>query len=117
MLFLKIARDPTHANVPVIQNPDRLFHVCAIGFCGPIPSVATVHERPIHAFALYTHPVVWHTRSGDVGLGLNARRLRDNFLKNFSITYSLRPIGDVGSVYRRYPSLWQVRGRFAGLLR
>ena len=47
-------------------------------------------------------------RSGDVGLGLNARRLRDSFMKNFVVTYSLRPIADIGSVYRRYPGLWKV---------
>lgn len=49
--------------------------------------------------------------SGDVGLGLNARRLRESFLRNFVITYSLRSIGDVGSVFRRYPGLWKVCGR------
>ena len=46
--------------------------------------------------------------SGDVGLGLNARRLREGFTKNFTVTYSLRPIDDVGSVYRRYPEMWKV---------
>lgn len=29
-------------------------------------------------------------------------------MQNFVVTYSLRPIGDVGSVFRRYPGLWQV---------
>ena len=46
--------------------------------------------------------------SGDVGVGLNVRRLRESFLKDFATTYSLRPVGDVGSVFRRYPGLWQV---------
>lgn len=46
--------------------------------------------------------------SGDVGVGLNIRRLRETFLKDFVTTYSLRPVGDVGSVFRRYPGLWQV---------
>lgn len=46
--------------------------------------------------------------SGDVGLGLNARRMRENFSKNFTVTYSLRPIGNEGSVFRRYPGLWKV---------
>lgn len=41
-------------------------------------------------------------------MGLNARRLRDSFMKNFVVTYSLRPIADIGSVYRRYPGLWKV---------
>eukprot|EP00955_Chlamydomonas_euryale_P066062 359437-Chlamydomonas_euryale.AAC.2 len=47
--------------------------------------------------------------SGDVGLGLNARRMRSTFLNNFVVTYSLRPINEVGSVYRRYPGMWKVR--------
>lgn len=46
--------------------------------------------------------------SGDVGIGLNARRLRERFLKRFNITYSLRPVGEVGTVFRRYPELWKV---------
>lgn len=49
-----------------------------------------------------------------MGLGLNARRIRNNFLKAFTITYSLRPIGDIGTVFRRYPGLWKVgRGKGA----
>lgn len=47
--------------------------------------------------------------SGDVGVGLSIRRMRDNFLSRFTTTYSLRPIADVGSVFRRYPGMWQVR--------
>jgi hypothetical protein len=46
--------------------------------------------------------------SGDVGVGLAMRRLRDNFLGNFMTTYSLHPIGDIGSVFKRFPSEWQV---------
>jgi hypothetical protein len=46
--------------------------------------------------------------SGDVGIGLNARRLRDNFLNRFTVTYSLRPVGDIGTVFRRYPGMWKV---------
>jgi hypothetical protein len=62
---------------------------------------AGVPERPV---------VLFNQRlsSGDVGLGLNARRLRTNFLARFTTTYSLRPIGDVGSVFRRYPEQWKV---------
>lgn len=46
--------------------------------------------------------------SGDVGLGLNARRLKKEFLGDFMVTYSLRPVGQIGSVFRKYPGLWQV---------
>lgn len=47
-------------------------------------------------------------RSGDVGVGLNVRRLTKQFLSTFTTSYSLRPIADLGSVYRRYPGMWQV---------
>lgn len=55
--------------------------------------------------------------SGDVGVGLSIRRMRENFLSRFTTTYSLRPIADVGSVFRRYPGMWQVgrRVELAGL--
>lgn len=45
--------------------------------------------------------------SGDVGIGLNVRRMRANFLKTFVVAYSLRPVG-AGSVFRKYPGNWQV---------
>ena len=44
----------------------------------------------------------------DIGVGLNVRRLRSQFLSTFDTTYSLRPIGEVGTVFRRYPTLWKV---------
>lgn len=46
--------------------------------------------------------------SGDVGIGLTVRRLRDDFLSTFPLTYALRPIGDVGTVFRRWPDPWRV---------
>ena len=53
--------------------------------------------------------VCFHCKcSGDVGIGLNARRLRENFLNRFNVTYSLRPVGELGTVFRRYPELWKV---------
>ena len=36
--------------------------------------------------------------SGDVGVGLNARRLASRFMSTFTTTYSLRPIGEILSV-------------------
>ena len=48
-------------------------------------------------------------RSGDVGIGLNVRRMRDKFLGSFTTTYSLRPVGDdLGSVFRQWPEQWKV---------
>ena len=46
--------------------------------------------------------------SGDVGIGLNVRRLRDGFLATFATAYALRPVGEVGTVYKRWPGKWQV---------
>ncbi|CAK0787516.1 hypothetical protein CVIRNUC_010736 [Coccomyxa viridis] len=46
--------------------------------------------------------------SGDVGLGLNVRRMRNEFLSLFTVTYSLRPLGETASVFRQYPGQWQV---------
>ena len=46
--------------------------------------------------------------SGDVGIGLNVRRLRDGFLSTFATAYALRPVGEVGTVYKRWPGKWQV---------
>lgn len=46
--------------------------------------------------------------SGDVGVGLNVRRLTKQFLSTFTTSYSLRPIADLGSVFKRYPGMWQV---------
>jgi Domain of unknown function (DUF1995) len=46
--------------------------------------------------------------AGDVGVGLNMRRLRSQFLAQFIITYSIRPIGDIGTIFRKYPEPWQV---------
>lgn len=49
--------------------------------------------------------------SGEVGLGLNMRRMIMDFLGTFTIAYSLRPIGDIGTVFRRYPGQWKVTPR------
>lgn len=72
--------------------------------------VRQLSSQDEEAGALERPVVLFNQRmsSGDVGLGLNARRIRNNFLKAFTITYSLRPIGDIGTVFRRYPGLWKV---------
>ena len=46
--------------------------------------------------------------SGDVGVGLNIRRVRNEFLAPFQVVYSICPIGDIGSVFRCFPSPWIV---------
>lgn len=43
-----------------------------------------------------------------MGIGLNVRRMQTQLLGSFVTCYSLRPVGDVGSVYRRYPEPWKV---------
>lgn len=41
-------------------------------------------------------------------MGLNVRRLRNQFLAQFITTYSIRPIDDIGTIFRKYPEQWQV---------
>lgn len=41
-------------------------------------------------------------------MGLTTRRLRTQFLGQFITTYSIRPIGDIGTIFRKYPEQWQV---------
>lgn len=58
-----------------------------------------------------TRPVVMFNprlTSGDVGAGLSMRRLREQFLGPFQVVYSICPVGDVGSVFRRYGQPWKV---------
>ena len=54
--------------------------------------------------------VLFHPRltTGDVCVGVSVRRMRESFLSIFTTTYPLRPIIDVGTVVRRFPSMWQV---------
>ncbi|CAI9102228.1 OLC1v1000467C1 [Oldenlandia corymbosa var. corymbosa] len=53
--------------------------------------------------------LMWNPRlvSEDVGIGINVRRLRRNFLSTFSVVYSMRPLPK-GAVFRCYPGLWKV---------
>ena len=46
--------------------------------------------------------------AGDVGIGLNVRRMRKQFLGQFVTTYSIRPIDDIGTIFRRWPAQWRV---------
>jgi hypothetical protein len=34
--------------------------------------------------------------------------MRTDFLATFTVTYSLRPLGEFGTIFRRYPDQWQV---------
>nr|XP_018633518.1 uncharacterized protein LOC104117365 isoform X2 [Nicotiana tomentosiformis] len=57
-----------------------------------------------------TRPLImWNPRliSEDVGVGINVRRLRRNFLSTFTVAYSMRPLAS-GAVFRCYPGLWKV---------
>eukprot|EP00899_Mesostigma_viride_P015077 jgi/Mesvir1/23570/Mv18266-RA.1 len=47
--------------------------------------------------------------SGDVGIGLNVRRTRQELLDTFVTAYSLRPLPQVdGTLFREYPGRWKV---------
>ncbi|GAA0145038.1 hypothetical protein LIER_05325 [Lithospermum erythrorhizon] len=53
--------------------------------------------------------IMWNPRlvSEDVGVGINVRRLRRDFLSTFTVVYSMRPFPS-GAVFRSYPDLWKV---------
>ncbi|CAM6104766.1 unnamed protein product [Calypogeia fissa] len=46
-------------------------------------------------------------QSGEVGIGLNVRRMREFFLSTFNPVYSMRTLS-FGAIFRRYPGPWQV---------
>eukprot|EP00983_Pelagomonas_calceolata_P039250 1137096-Pelagomonas_calceolata.AAC.2 len=78
----------------------------------PSPNATATISNKEQEEGLPEKPIVLFNQrlaSGDVGLGLNVRRMRNFVLKDFAITYSLRPIGfgEIGTVYRRYPGMWQ----------
>ncbi|KAL1561903.1 hypothetical protein AAHA92_04545 [Salvia divinorum] len=53
--------------------------------------------------------IMWNPRliSEDVGVGINVRRLRRNFLSTFTTVYSMKPL-PTGAVFRCYPGMWKV---------
>ncbi|KAI5658866.1 hypothetical protein M9H77_27659 [Catharanthus roseus] len=53
--------------------------------------------------------IMWNPSlvSGDVGVGINVRRLRRDFLSTFTAVYSMKPLQS-GAVFRCYPGLWKV---------
>lgn len=74
------------------------------------PALAPASAAASSAAAAGIPLVMFNPRlvSGEVGIGLNVRRLREDFLGTFTISYALRPVGDAGTVFRRYPAPWQV---------
>ena len=106
------------------QWPDRAFDIAALGdprvladgddvivLAAPDPQTLKDSVEVAEATLAAGKPLVMFNPrlvSGDVGIGLNVRRLRDDFLSTFATTYSLRPIGDVGTVFRQYPGQWMV---------
>ncbi|EIE23477.1 hypothetical protein COCSUDRAFT_65935 [Coccomyxa subellipsoidea C-169] len=66
--------------------------------------------KRVAAGSSFTPVILFNPRlaSGDVGLGLNVRRMRNEFLSTFQITYSLRPVNETGTVFRRFPGTWKV---------
>ncbi|GIL48885.1 hypothetical protein Vafri_5306, partial [Volvox africanus] len=96
-----------------VDSDDELVVIACVDPPGAedcIRVVRQIREQDEQAGVLDRPIVLFNQRmsSGDVGLGLNARRIRNEFLKNFAVTYSLRPIGDIGTVFRRYPGQWKV---------
>lgn len=111
---LVVLQDWTLSNV--LHMPQRMWHQ---SFCSTLDWPGTcclLAEAFSAAFELCKHnsPCIYVLQqclclcSGDAGVGLNVRRLTKQFTSTFTTSYSLRPVGDVGSVYRRYPGQWQV---------
>jgi uncharacterized membrane protein YgcG len=90
-------------------GPDSGTEVAILAAPDP-PALASASAAAAAAAAAGIPLIMFNPRrvSGDVGIGLNVRRLRDGFLSGFTIAYALRPVGDVGTVFRRYPAPWQV---------
>jgi hypothetical protein len=81
----------------------------AVVVCAPDPQGVEASQRVAAACGEGVACVLLNPRlaSGDAGVGLNARRLRDRFVGGFTVAYSLRPFGD-GTVFKRYPGNYQV---------
>ncbi|KAL3143325.1 hypothetical protein ABBQ38_002162 [Trebouxia sp. C0009 RCD-2024] len=89
---------------PVSEDDDLVV------LAAPDPQGLDAVKRATYAAENVAPIVLFNPRlaSGDAGVGLNVRRLTKQFTSTFTTSYSLRPVGDVGSVYRRYPGQWQV---------
>lgn len=83
----------------------------AVVVCAPDPQGVEASQRVASACGETVACVLLNPRlaSGDAGVGLNARRLRDRFVGGFTVAYSLRPFGD-GTVFKRYPGNYKVFG-------
>ena len=84
----------------------------ALVVCAPDPQGVEASQRVAAEAAEQGAAVVMlnpRLASGDAGIGLNARRLRDRFIGGFTVAYSIRPVAD-GTVFKAYPGLYQVFG-------
>ena len=96
---------------PSLAAAVRVADLAAGGDGGIGAAAVPAEQGAAEAAASLGPPVVMFNPrlvSGDVGIGLNVRRLRDAFLGSFVLAYALRPVGDVGTVFRRYPDRWKV---------
>ena len=92
-----LARLEDRPDVVVVASPDP-------------QSLDSLQNLELAASDMATSLVLLNPRlaSGDAGIGLNVRRMRQNFLNRFSVTYSLRPIEDFGAQLKRYPEMWKI---------
>lgn len=89
---------------PISEDDDLII------LAAPDPPSLEAVKRAASTAATIAPLVLFNPRlaSGDAGVGLNIRRLNKQFMSTFTTSYSLRPVADVGSVFRRYPGQWQV---------
>ena len=94
--------DSLNARRPVSADDELVVLACPDppGADDALRLVRAVGEQDEKAGTLERPIVLFNQRlsSGDVGIGLNARRIRENFLQRFAVTYSLRPVGEIGTV-------------------
>lgn len=83
-----------------------------LAFAAPDPmSLEKVQRATGRANELGCPVVLLNPRlaSGDAGVGLNVRRMRENFLGKMTVTYSLRPLPWCnGSIFKSFPGAWQL---------
>ncbi|GFQ06953.1 hypothetical protein PHJA_002839400 [Phtheirospermum japonicum] len=94
------------------QWKDAAFGFSSLGDRKPVTSEDEIVVMVVPDYQMLGYPrplIMWNPRlvSEDVGVGINVRRLRRDFLSTFTVVYSMKPLPS-GAVFRCYPGLWKV---------
>lgn len=92
-----------------VSNEDEVVVLLTPDYQG-LPDVERINstlagddDTPARAMVMLNPRLI----SGDVGIGLNVRRMRERLLSKFTTVYSVRPLQDA-TIFRQYPGLWQI---------